>query len=338
MKKGSARNKAVFKECLRIFALPFLIFFIYSILMFVVFWLYRITLEPFIYVALLAFFFLIIFFVIRLVKEFKTAEVRQRLMNNILCEWKAMAEGQNLREKDYHKMIEVLGARLEQITGEYEEARKETQDFYTAWVHQIKTPIAVMKLALDKTNNIGTGTAALQEELFRIEQYTDMVLAFQRIGSSSTDLLIQEYSLDEIIREVIRKFAPQFIYKKLRLEYEGCEATIVIDKKWFTCIVEQLLSNAIKYTNEGSVSISLENKILLVKDTGIGIAPEDLPRIFEKGYTGSNGRLGEKSSGLGLYLCSKAAKLLNLTVKAQANVGQGSVFSIDLHEKIIFGK
>ena len=195
-----------------------------------------------------------------------------------------------------------------------------------------------MKLVLDKTNNTGSGTAALQEELFRIEQYTDMVLAFQRIGSSSTDLLIQEYSLDEIIREVIRKFAPQFIYKKLRLEYEGCEATIVIDKKWFTCIVEQLLSNAIKYTNEGSVSISLENGILLVKDTGIGIAPEDLPRIFEKGYTGSNGRFGEKSSGLGLYLCSKAAKLLNITVKAQANVGQGSVFSIDLHEKIIFGK
>ena len=101
-------------------------------------------------------------------------------------------------------------------------AQKETQDFYTTWVHQIKTPIAVMKLELGKSNNVDS--SALLEELFRIEQYTDMVLAYQRLGSSSTDIVIKEYSLDELIREVIRKFASQFIYKKLKLEYESSKS------------------------------------------------------------------------------------------------------------------
>ena len=336
MKNKSSRKKQVFKDCLKSFAIPLLIFLIYTFFLFLIFWLYKLVLEPFVYLALLVFVFLIIIFVIKAARDFKAAELRRQHMDNILCDWKALEEGMELKQKDYHKMIETLGRQLESISADYEEAQKETQDFYTTWVHQIKTPIAVMKLELDKTNNKALDRGALLEDLFRIEQYTDMVLAYQRLGSSSNDLLIKEYSLDELIREVIRKFAGQFIHKKLKLEYEGCQAKIIIDKKWFTCILEQLLSNAVKYTKEGAVSIKLEGSRLSISDTGIGIAPEDLPRIFEKGYTGNNGRLGEKSSGLGLYLCSKAAKLLNLKIEAKANVGQGTCFSMDLQEKLNF--
>lgn len=306
------RNTRVIIDCLKQFTLPFIIFCIYSLSIYIVFWLYKIMLEPFFYASAIAFFFLICAFIIKIFKASK-----------------------NLTQKEYQEKIDELNETIKKLSEEFSAEQRETQDFYITWVHQIKTPIAVLKLELDKTNSDNIDCKALQEELFRIEQYTDMILAYQRLGSSVNDLVIKEYSLDELIREVIRKFASQFIYKKLKLEYAGCSQIIVIDKKWFICILEQLVSNALKYTKEGSISITVDEGVLSVKDTGIGIAREDIPRIFEKGYTGTNGRLNEKSSGLGLYLCSKAASLQNLVIQAQSTPGKGSCFSLDLKEKLI---
>ena len=198
------------------------------------------------------------------------------------------------------------------------------------WVHQIKTPIAVMRLKLaDDTPE----HHALAVELQRIEQYVDMVLQYIRLGSGSTDLVIREFPLDDLIRESVRKLAPQFVEKRLRLEFSPTEATVVTDQKWFVCILDQLLSNAVKYTPAGTVTIAFQDSILTVSDTGIGIAPEDLPRIFEKGYTGMNGRLGQKSSGLGLYLAKKAADLLSIPLCAESAVGSGSAFRLDLRQR-----
>ena len=305
------RNTRVLLDCLKQFVLPFLIFCIYSLLIFVVFWLYSIKLEPFFYVSVISFFFLVCAFVIKFLKA-----------------------SQHLTLQEYQEKIKLLEDKIAKLSTEFSSEQRDMQDFYTAWVHQIKTPIAVLKLELDK-NSGELDRDALQEELFRIEQYTDMVLSYQRLGSSSNDLLVKEYELDELIREVIRKFASQFIHKKLKLDYEGCSQKIVVDKKWFCCILEQFVSNAVKYTQAGTISIKVQDSILSVSDTGIGIAAEDLPRIFEKGYTGANGRLNEKSSGLGLYLCSKAASLLNIPVKAQSTPGKGSIFSLNLSEKLI---
>ena len=329
------RKTKVLFDCLKQFALPFFIFCIYSILTAFVFWLYRLRLEPFFYAVAVSFFVLICAFVIKFFKESKAAALREHQLNNILCDWNSFEQTQNLTQEDYHKMIKALGNKIEKLTSDFSTEQKETQDFYTTWVHQIKTPIAVLKLELDKANASELDRGALQEELFRIEQYTDMVLSYQRLGSTSNDLLVKEYSLDELIREVIRKYASQFIHKKLKLEYKGCSQKIVIDKKWFCCILEQLVSNAIKYTQAGTISITISDGELCVSDTGIGIAPEDLPRIFEKGYTGTNGRLNEKSSGLGLYLCSKAATLLEVPIKAQSTPGKGSRFSLNISEKLI---
>lgn len=306
------RKTKVLLDCLKEFVLPFVIFCIYSLSIFIVFWLYDLKLEPFFYASAISFFFLICAFVIKFIKA-----------------------TQNLTRQECLEKIALLEDKIAKLSAEFSSQQKEMQDFYTVWVHQIKTPIAVLKLELDKANKSELNHAALQEELFRIEQYTDMVLSYQRLGSSSNDLLIQEYSLDELIREVIRKYASQFIYKKLKLEYDGCTEKIVIDKKWFCCILEQLVSNAIKYTQSGAISITLQKGKLSVSDTGIGIAPEDLPRIFEKGYTGTNGRLNEKSSGLGLYLCSKAADLLEVPITAQSTPGKGSTFYLNISEKLI---
>ena len=145
--------------------------------------------------------------------------------------------------------------------------------------------------------------------------------------------MIREYALDELIREAIRKQATQFVQKRLRLCYTPTDAAIVTDQKWFVCILDQLLSNAVKYTNEGAVTVEFRDSLLKISDTGIGIAAEDLPRIFEKGYTGSNGRLGQKSSGLGLYLAKKSADLLAIPLLVESAVGSGSVFTLDLRQK-----
>lgn len=204
-------------------------------------------------------------------------------------------------------------------------------DYYTVWVHQIKTPIAVMRMRLgmeDSENN-----RALAAELFRIEQYVELVLSYIRLGSRANDLVIREYGTDELIRETLRKYASQFILRKLRLVYEPAETRVITDKKWLTLILEQLLSNALKYTPSGEIRVEAEQNRIRISDTGIGIAPEDLPRIFEKGYTGINGRLGRQSSGLGLFLCKKAADLIGAVITCESEPGKGTAFTVILPER-----
>ena len=331
MKK--TRKATVFLDCLRQFQLPFGLFLLNAVMIYVIFRLYGIHMEPFRYAFAVTLSWMVLFFGVRLIKEQRKAALRHEKCRGILTQWNDLPEAETLAEADYTQMIECLGAENERLASSFAGERKETQDFYTAWVHQIKTPIAVMKLALGSSETPDKRT--LQEELFRIEQYTEMVLAYQRLGSHLNDLVIQEYALDELIREVIRKFASQFIYKKIRLEYEATDLRIVTDKKWFLCMLEQLISNALKYTPSGTITVSVRDGVLSVADTGIGIAPEDLPRIFEKGYTGINGRLGDKSSGLGLYLCSQAAALLNIPIQAESQPGEGSCFSLRIDEKSV---
>ena len=186
----------------------------------------------------------------------------------------------------------------------YENEKNELEDYFTLWVHQMKLPIAGMKLLLQTEEE--PDVKLLKSELFRIQQYTDMVLAYVRMNSISTDYVLKESELDDMIRQVLRKFSGEFIRKKLQLDFQETKKRVLTDEKWLSFVIEQLLSNALKYTNEGSITIKLdENKTLIIKDTGIGIAPEDLPRVFEKSYTGYNGRADKKASGIGLYLCKR---------------------------------
>ncbi|MDE5892183.1 MAG: sensor histidine kinase, partial [Acetatifactor sp.] len=177
---------------------------------------------------------------------------------------------------------------------------QDTVDYYTTWVHQIKTPIAAMGLILQQEDT--EDSRRLSEELQRIEQYVDMVLTYLRLGSRDTDYVFAQVDLDRLLRGCIKKYAGQFIRRHLILNYQSVDCRVLTDEKWLAFVVEQVLSNALKYTREGSVSIYLEPPcILCIRDTGIGIASEDLPRIFEKGYTGYNGRSDKKATGLGLY-------------------------------------
>lgn len=205
-------------------------------------------------------------------------------------------------------------------------------DYYTTWVHQIKTPIASMRLLLEKEDS--PVSRQLSEELFRVEQYVQMVMTYQRLDSDSTDYVFRQTDVDAVVRGAIRKFAPQFISKGIRLDYVPRQALVVTDEKWLSFVIEQLLSNAIKYTPAGCITIRFQdNNDLTITDTGIGIAPEDLPRIFERGYTGYNGRTDKRASGLGLYLCRRICDALGHGISIRSTPGVGTTVTISLSQK-----
>ena len=210
---------------------------------------------------------------------------------------------------------------------------REMVDYYTAWVHQIKTPIAAMRLTLqpDDTPN----ARRLMSQLLRIEQYVDMVLMYLRLDEGTSDYVIRACDLDGIIRQSLRKFAGEFIDRRLTLHYEPLHLSVVTDEKWLGFVVEQVLSNALKYTPEGgSITIDAEAPATLcIRDTGIGITAEDLPRIFDRGYTGRNGRTYRQASGIGLYLCRRICRDLGHTITASSAAGEGTVLRLDLSRR-----
>lgn len=207
-------------------------------------------------------------------------------------------------------------------------------EYYTTWVHQIKTPIAAMRLVLQQEDT--EDARRLSEELQRIEQYVGMALTYLRLGSRETDYVFAQVDLDRLLRECLRKYAGQFIRRHLTLDYQGVDCQVLTDEKWLAFVVEQVLSNALKYTRSGSVSIYLEAPCTLcIRDTGIGIAPEDLPRIFEKGYTGYNGRGDKKATGLGLYLCRQICDRLKHTITARSVPGEGTTICIGLGREVL---
>ena len=232
-------------------------------------------------------------------------------------------------EEDYQQIIAKLRDEAKQTASHAAEEYNNMIDYYTVWAHQIKTPIAAMRLSLQSED---TETARkLTADLNRIEEYVEMVLTFLRLDSDSTDYLIREYDLDDIIRTAARKYAREFILKKLTLDYKPVKYTILTDEKWLTFVIEQIISNAVKYTSEGGVSIRMDEPgVLRIEDSGIGISAEDLPRIFENGYTGFNGREDRRASGIGLYLCKRITDNLGHTISAESQPGEGTANILDL--------
>ena len=297
----------------------------------VVMWLYGIPLGSVGYCVLLGLVFGGIIGTVDFIREFRHHKVRMAAIRTAEFERESIPDEYGTAAGDYAELTRVLWDRVERLTEEKIIDRKDARDYYTTWVHQIKTPISVMQMLVKSEDT--ELTRAMAGELFRTEQYVDMALGYIRLGEDSADLLIRECNLDELIRGSIRRFAPQFIARKLTLSYEPREMTVVTDGKWFAFLLEQLISNAVKYTYEGGVTISItEDAKVIVRDTGIGISPEDIPRIFEKGYTGFNGRMhGDgKATGLGLYLCDKIAKKLGVGLSVSSEVGKGTEFTIDM--------
>lgn len=254
--------------------------------------------------------------------------VLRKLQEEINISADNLPEPQNAVEECYAELIQTLFRSRAEMQAHYEQSISDMTDYYTMWAHQIKTPIAAMRLSLAEQDS--PESRALSEELTRIEQYVEMVLCYVRLESSDTDLVIKQHRLEDIVRAAVRRFSGQFIRKKLTLEMSGLDFTVLTDEKWLMFIIGQVLSNAVKYTRSGGITIACNNGVLSISDTGIGIAPEDLPRIFEKGYTGCNGRSDMKASGLGLYLCKRICGMLGHDISAESNSSGTTVF-IDLN-------
>ncbi len=230
-------------------------------------------------------------------------------------------------EVRYQEILQELYQRCEGLEQTLRERSGEEKDYYTLWVHQIKTPIAAMRLMLQNMED-QTKTAQLSNELFRIEQYVGMALQYVRLQETGADLDIKQCDVYEIVKQVVKQYKTVFIEKKLSIDFEPFSCMAVTDEKWLTFILEQILSNAVKYTTRGGISIQCNEMeatyTIMVQDTGIGIREEDLPRIFEKGFTGYNGHMDKRSTGIGLYLCKKTADMLGIEIRVESVLSVGT--------------
>lgn len=294
----------------------------------VIFILYNSATEAVLYSCMICLAMFMVFGTARFVHYLKKHRERKNALENIVVLGTELPAAETSLEEDYREMLLTLRQMLSNEITKKDSVLQDNIEYYTTWVHQIKIPISVMQMILQGEDT--EEHRELSAQLFRIEQYVEMVLNYIRLGGPS-DFVFKEYRIDPIIKQAVHKFAPQFIRKHIKLQYEAVNISVITDEKWFSFMLEQILSNAVKYTEKGTVSITVtEDKVLKISDTGIGIAEEDLPRIFEKGFTGYNGRENKKSTGLGLYLCRLTAERLSHKLYAESEIGRGSVFSVDL--------
>lgn len=309
-----------------------IIFFVFSAVFAVSFFMYHLPLKAVAYPVLLCLIIGAAILTVSIKNSYGKHKELERLSTLSSSLIREFPEASCTEDDDYTRIIKLLCEEQRQLLSSMNRKYSDMTDYYTMWAHQIKTPIASMKLQLEKEDS--PFSRKMSSELFRIEQYVEMVLVFLRLDSETTDYVIKEYSVDEIVRQAIKKFSGDFISRKLSLSYEPIGAKAVTDEKWLSFVVEQVLSNALKYTVKGGVCISFEEpKTLCIRDTGIGIAKEDLPRIFEKGYTGCNGRKSKRASGIGLYLCKRICSNLGHVITAESLPGCGTAVRIKMDQR-----
>lgn len=239
-------------------------------------------------------------------------------------------ETKNLLERDYQELLLHLSTCISSMESEREKVQTEMNQYYTMWAHQIKTPISGLRLLLQQSGALEK--KEMEMELFRIEQYVQMVLSYLRMKDMNSDLQIQKEDLDGMIRQAVRRYSRFFIGKHLHLEYEPIEKKVLTDEKWLVFVLEQLISNAVKYTPEGGTIRIYETEpgVVGIEDTGIGIRKEDQPRVFERGFTGFNGRAQKRATGLGLFLCREICEKLSHKISIVSEPGKGTLVLLDL--------
>lgn len=289
--------------------------------------LYSLPSEPLCYAAVLTLAVAAVLFGFGFVRYGRQCRELERLLASVDETELPMPEPGTRLEADYQNLVRALAASRNSTIAAESARRRDMVEYYTLWAHQIKTPIAAMRLLLQ--TQPGPQNLALDAELLEIEQYVGMVLSYLRLESEASDLVLGRFALDQLVRGAVRKYSRLFILKKITLAYTGTEAEVLTDQKWFAFVLEQLLSNALKYTPPGGrVSITAAADGVTVRDTGIGIRAEDLPRVFEKGFTGYNGREEQKSTGLGLYLCRRVVRRLGHTISLTSAPGSGTAVCI----------
>ena len=291
----------------------------------------------------------------------------EQMRENIVAASDDMKVPEYMYERQYQDCIRAIAQEKDRLQREMMNRQQDLSEYYSMWVHQIKTPISALKLLIDEEMNACLDADDMKEndtcvinvrqkqnELFRIEQYVDMALQYTRLGAQTNDFVIESVLLDDAVKPSIHKYAKQFIHRQLRLTYVPQDIRAVTDKKWLGFVIDQLLSNAVKYTKQGGVTIrvfdiahpgddgrkpetidgqkhwyeektSVEKSVhIIIEDTGIGISADDLPRVCEKGYTGYNGHADQYSTGIGLYLCKAILDKLGHQFFITSEKGKGT--------------
>ena len=230
-------------------------------------------------------------------------------------------------ERALAEKLEAREMELYQQRSDSERKLTDLLDYYTLWVHQIKTPIAASQLLVAEVIDRQL-KQQLEQEIFKIDSYTNLVLQYLRLESFHDDLVLKQVQIEDLVKEIIRKYALFFIQKGLNVNLHDLDKEIVTDKKWLLVVIEQIISNSLKYTKEGGLEIYMDGQELCIKDTGLGIKHSDVLRVFERGFSGYNGRLTQQSSGLGLYLSKKISEELGHQIRIESEVGTGTTVRI----------
>lgn len=291
----------------------------------------QVCLEDLAYLLILELFVLGVIMTVDLIRYKARVKQVEDLLKRPVVEQNYNVEAKDILEERYVDLIHAQEKSRVDTENMSAKSSKDMEQYYNIWVHQIKTPISGMNVLLqsmEPTEEVGE----LQNQLFSVEQYVDMALQYQKIKSTTNDFSFAEIPLNKVIRENIRKYARLFIAKKLAVRYEETALRVLTDEKWISFVLGQIITNAVKYSDKGSITISAcedeRNTYLSVKDEGIGISPEDLPRVFERGYTGYNGRADKKSTGIGLFLCKSVTRMLGHKIQISSEPGKGTEVTI----------
>lgn len=321
---------------LKIRKMPIIIFTGIVVIFGILFYLYDIPFDAIIYGCELSFVWCAVCLFIDFYKYYKRHKLLHINREQFFDDAEQLPEHMDIIEYDYQELAKKLYQAKQELISKNRIAKKELLDYYGMWVHQIKTSIAALDILLQNTERMlyqldekemmqkAISVSDMKMELFKIEQYVEMALNYLRVEDISSDLVFKKHELDDMVRQVIRKYAKIFISKKIKIDFKLTKACIVTDEKWFIFVLEQIISNALKYIKKGQIFIYMKEKSLVIEDTGIGIPAEDLPRIFEKGFTGYNGRENKKSTGIGLYLCKNIMDKLQWNITVDSEVGSGT--------------
>ena len=292
---------------------------VYAVL-FVFAFLYRIPIEVILYPFILTIVFVLMVLLFDYIKYKEKVNKIIQICNDVSSCYSVKINDKNIFDEYYLDIINELLKENRKQVSQIQKKISDINDYFSIWVHQIKTPIASMKLKID---NEQMDLLQLASDLNRIDHYVDLVLSFLKFDEEKIDLYFRKTDVDRIMRESLKKFSNDFIIKKIKLDYKLSKREVLTDEKWLSFVFDQLLSNALKYTDKGTISIYYDGEsCLCIKDSGIGIALADMERLFEKGFTGYNGRQYKKASGIGLYMCKRMCDKLNIAISIESVVDE----------------
>ena len=229
----------------------------------------------------------------------------------------------------FKNSLEQIDKSMLENVNKYKYMTEDYKEYIELWIHEIKIPIATSKMVIE--NNKNAITKSIDEELDKVENYIEQALFYARSNTVEKDYYIRKVVLKEIVNESIKKNKSSLIQEKISIDIHDLEIEVNTDNKWIVFILNQIIQNSIKYRKKENSVIEIyanqgkENVILYIKDNGIGIKQGEITRVFEKGFTGTNGRLSnKKSTGIGLYLCKKLCNKLGIGIELNSVQNEGT--------------